>query len=247
MGTDDRPLRAKGFARLAGVTVRTLHHYDRLGLLSPSRRTEAGYRLYGTADLARLHQITTLSLLGIPLKRIGDLLDRRALDLPAALRMQRTLLLERRRRLDEALRLLDRAQTRVGEARDREALLEALEAARMERETNVEWVKGYYTEEQMADLSSRWSPEVQAKAEKDWADLARDVEAALGEDPAGPVAQALADRHQDLIGQFTGGNPQIEENLQRLYADRQSWPSDLPATPWTEAHAEFIRLALAAR
>src|SRR5215475_13944181 len=64
------------FAEKAGVTVRTLHHYDRMGLLKPSGRTEAGYRLYGERDFARLQQIVTLKFIGLPLRQIKDLLDR---------------------------------------------------------------------------------------------------------------------------------------------------------------------------
>lgn len=81
---EDTTYRAREFAQLAGVTVRTLHHYDRLGLLKP-RRAETGYRLYRTGDLER---IVALKFLGIPLKRIGTLLDRGALELPDALRTQ---------------------------------------------------------------------------------------------------------------------------------------------------------------
>jgi DNA-binding transcriptional MerR regulator len=69
--------RVSDFAEKAGVTVRTLHHYDRLGLLKPSGRTEAGYRLYGERDFARLQQIVTLKFIGLPLRQIKDLLDRR--------------------------------------------------------------------------------------------------------------------------------------------------------------------------
>ena len=68
-------LQAQQFAELAGVTVRTLHHYDRLGLLR-ARRTEAGYRVYRESDLERLEQIVALKFVGLPLKRIKTLLDR---------------------------------------------------------------------------------------------------------------------------------------------------------------------------
>src|SRR6059036_742529 len=69
-----RTYRAQEFAELAGVTVRTLHHYDRLGLLKPSYRSDAGYRLYSQSDLARLEQIVVLKFLGLRLKSIGRLL-----------------------------------------------------------------------------------------------------------------------------------------------------------------------------
>ena len=63
------------FAKLAGVTVRTLHHYDRLGLLSPRHRSESGYRLYTNQDMVRLERIMVLRYLGLPLRQIADLLS----------------------------------------------------------------------------------------------------------------------------------------------------------------------------
>ena len=62
-------------ARKTGLTVRTLHYYDEIGLLSPSRRSEAGYRLYGADDVARLQQIMSLRQLGFSLEDIQALLD----------------------------------------------------------------------------------------------------------------------------------------------------------------------------
>jgi DNA-binding transcriptional MerR regulator len=62
------------FAKLSGVTVRALHHYDRLGLLRPKQRSSAGYRLYSDGDFARLEQIVVLKFLGMPLKQIKSLL-----------------------------------------------------------------------------------------------------------------------------------------------------------------------------
>ena len=79
-------------AGLTGVSVRTLHHYDRIGLLRPQQRTAAGYRLYGEQELLRLQQILTLRYLGFPLKRIGELLDRPDFDLAASLRVQERVL-----------------------------------------------------------------------------------------------------------------------------------------------------------
>ena len=104
--------RAKEFANLAGVTVRTLHHYDRLGLLKP-QRAESGYRLYRESDLERLEQIVALKFLGLPLKEIRELLDSAAPDLPAALRMQRSALEEKRRLLDRAIGAIREAEAIV--------------------------------------------------------------------------------------------------------------------------------------
>src|SRR5215212_8737876 len=81
-------------AALAGVTVRTLHHYDRLGLLSPSGRTAAGYRQYAPADLDRLHQVLLYRELGFPLEEVATLLDDPSADPAEHLRRQHRLLRE---------------------------------------------------------------------------------------------------------------------------------------------------------
>jgi MerR family transcriptional regulator, thiopeptide resistance regulator len=62
-------------AQHAGVTVRALHHYDELGLLTPSERTSGGHRLYGAADVERLYRLLALRSLGLPLEEIGPLLE----------------------------------------------------------------------------------------------------------------------------------------------------------------------------
>src|SRR5215217_5827672 len=81
-------------AALAGVTVRTLHHYDRIGLLSPSGRTSSGYRQYAAADLDRLHQVLLYRELGFSLEEVADLLSDDA-DPEAHLRRQHRLLRDR--------------------------------------------------------------------------------------------------------------------------------------------------------
>src|SRR2546430_14898795 len=90
MNKPDEPMyQSNEFARIAGVTVRTLHHYDRIGLLKPSGYTSAGYRLYRKQDLVRLQQIVTLKFIGFPLIQIKDLLNRNSFDLVTALNQQR--------------------------------------------------------------------------------------------------------------------------------------------------------------
>jgi DNA-binding transcriptional MerR regulator len=95
-------------AELAHVTVRALHHYDEIGLLVPSERTEAGYRLYSEGDLERLYQILLYRELGFSLEAIAQVIDGAALARRAALRAQRDLLVEGRRRTDAVIRAVDR-------------------------------------------------------------------------------------------------------------------------------------------
>src|SRR5918912_4063971 len=76
-------------ARMSGVTVRTLHHYDEIGLLRPSERSDAGYRLYSDADLRRLYRVVAFRRLGFALDQIGALLEGdRAADPQALVRAQ---------------------------------------------------------------------------------------------------------------------------------------------------------------
>ena len=96
-------------ARQAGITARALHHYDRIGLLRPGQKTEAGYRLYGRAERERLQEILFLRELDFPLGEIAAILDHPAYDRKEAMRRQRELLLLKRQRLDGLLALLDRA------------------------------------------------------------------------------------------------------------------------------------------
>ena len=79
-------------ARQAGITARALHHYDRIGLLRPGQKTEAGYRLYGRAERERLQEILFLRELDFPLGEIAAILDHPAYDRKEAMRRQRELL-----------------------------------------------------------------------------------------------------------------------------------------------------------
>jgi MerR family transcriptional regulator, thiopeptide resistance regulator len=102
------PWTVHGLATLTGVSVRTLHHYDHVGLLPPARVDANGYRRYGRAELARLQQVLFFRELGFPLARIRQLLDDPGLDAAAAYRDHRRLLVARRERLDGLIAALDR-------------------------------------------------------------------------------------------------------------------------------------------
>ncbi|MFG2060430.1 MerR family transcriptional regulator [Micromonospora sp. NPDC048871] len=94
-------------AKLAGVTVRALHHYDQIGLLSPSGRTAAGYRRYSEADLERLQLVRYYRELGFPLEQIAEILADPAGDRDAHLRRQHELLTVRIKRLQEMVTAIE--------------------------------------------------------------------------------------------------------------------------------------------
>ena len=237
------------FAALAGVTVRTLHHYDRLALLRP-KRTDAGYRLYGIRDLERLEQIVALKFLGLPLKRIKSLLERDTRELCDVLPSQRRALEEKRRRLDQAIGAIRDAERiiRPGEQTDAAVLKKIIEVIEMQ---DADFMNKYYSEETQAKMAERraeWNPELQEQATAAWTALFRDVEAALDEDPASEKAQALAARWSKLVESFTGGDAEVSAGLKKVWADRQNWPATLQqqAAPFMNQKVwEFMGKAMA--
>jgi DNA-binding transcriptional MerR regulator len=220
--------RIQEFATLAGVTVRALHHYDRLGLLKPSGRSRSGYRLYRDSDLVRLEQIVVLKCLGLPLKQIGRLLKRES-PLAETLRRQQHVLAERRRQLDQAIQAIERAERFVQSGRDPDWDVFKTIVREIEMTNSTDWSKKYYTDDAKAKIEERkalWSPELQAEVTKQWTALVADVTAALDEDPAGSTAQALAARWRKLVGGFTGGDPEVQKGLNTMWADKENWPAE---------------------
>ena len=225
--------KAREFAELAGVTVRTLHHYDRLGLLKPRKRSNAGYRLYRIEDLERVEQIVALKFLALPLAEIRQVLDREPLTLAQALARQRLGLLEKRRLLDRAIAAIDEVERAVEQSKPTSALLRRIiEVIEMQNDSN--WMMKYYSPGAQAKIAERaktFTLEMQAEASQAWKDYYRDLAALKGEeDFAGAKAASLAQRHRDLVASFTGDDPEIEAGLRALYKDRPNWPAEM--TSW---------------
>jgi DNA-binding transcriptional MerR regulator len=248
----ERLYKAKEFAERAGVTVRALHLYDRMGLLPPAQRTQSGYRLYGHAELERLEQIVALRFIGFSLQEINELLDAQALPLDVALRMQREIIRRRRGELDRALDAIERAQEAIEAAKSNgaepvwEALRTVIEVMKMEN-GDWSWTKNYYTPEAQAKIDARAAtiPKEQLEAgQRAWTQLIAEVEAAAKtEAPESERAQQLAARWKALVGEFTGGDPQIRDGLNKLWTDRTHWPANLKR-PWSDEADAFIRVAM---
>jgi DNA-binding transcriptional MerR regulator len=241
--------RASAFAQRAGVTVRTLHHYDRLGLLRPSARTQAGYRVYTDCDLVRLEQIVALKFVGFSLQQIAEVLNRNG-DLRTALRTQRELMGSKRLQISCAIEAIAQAENVIGSDNGAgfNALAKIIEV--IEMQDNMQWTDKYYSAEAKAKLARvrEQDPEIARRGEQKWAVLLADVDKAIAEsvDPASERAQQLARRWSELIREFTQGDPEIEKGLQALYSDKQNWPSTFQQ-PFKSAASQFICAAQAAK
>ena len=214
------------FAELAGVTVRALHHYDRIGLLKP-QRSASGARLYGLQDLERLEQIAALKFLGIPLREIKLLLKHGPLTLTDSLSMQREALTEKRIRIDLALVAIEAAEEtiRSGKTTDASILRKIIEVIDMQPEEDT--ARKYYTEQawvERAQLMEHGLAETRQKLLQEWKQLFAEIEAAVDLDPASEAAQALTKRWLLVVDRWYGGKDEYKAGGIEAFKDRLNWP-----------------------
>lgn len=210
-------------AERTGLTVRTLHHYDEIGILSPAGRTAAGYRIYGTAEVERLHRIVSLRQLGFSLDEIAECLERPEYAFPRVLRLQ----LERLdRRVEEMERLREKLQRLVDalEASEDvpvEGFIDSIEAITM--------YEKHYTPEQLEQLEERREivgEERIREVESEWPRLIADVrdEMEKGTEPGHPRVQELVERWNGLLEEFSGGDAGIERAAGRVLQEGLQQP-----------------------
>ncbi len=207
-----RTYRVKDVARLAGVSVRTLHYYDEVGLLTPHGRSAAGYRIYSEDDLLRLQQIVIRRELGFPLEEIRAALDDPGHDPKAALLAQKAELERRAERtrtmlqaIDSALSVLEGHAQRgyVMSTTDMKRLFDGFDPSAHEEEAAHRWGSteafaiakartARYTE-------SDWKT-IKAEQAAVYADLA--AAKAAGRDPSEASVAALVERHRVVIDRW---------------------------------------------
>lgn len=211
-------------ARLVGVSVRTLHHYDRIGLVVPSGRTPADYRLYDDADIERLHQVLTYRELGFGLEQIATLLDDPEVDAMAHLRDQLELLTDR----IEHLRHMVAAVEDMMNAKKQGIQLTAEEQAEI-------FGQNWPGDEYAAEAEQRWgdtdewrqSQERTAKFSKDdWRQIKADTDALeaqlaqglrAGIQPGSTEGNDLAELHRASIEKFYDCSDEMHVNLAEMY------------------------------
>ena len=205
--TRSRTYQVKDAARLAGISVRTLHHYDSIGLLIPGARTAAGYRLYTDADLLRLQQILIGRELGLSLEEIRRALDDPRFDRKAALLDQRERLRERVQQAEAMIRAIDVALDafdghKKGEMK-MEDLFEGFDASRYEDEARRQWGKSEAFVESEKRTRRYTSDDWKAlKAEQ--AAVYDDAYSALkaGQRPSDEAVMDIAERHRLSIDRW---------------------------------------------
>ncbi|MDQ2891221.1 MAG: MerR family transcriptional regulator [Gemmatimonadota bacterium] len=210
------PWKVGELARNTGMTVRALHHYDEIGLLTPSLRSKAGHRLYVRSDIERLQQIHSLRLMGIQLDVAKQLLDGEATSPHKIIEMQLTRLQDQiaaQKRLERRLRALAHHMDSTTPV-TLDELCTTIE--------DMMKIESYFTSEQLDTLEQRRAllgdQKIRA-AESSWAVVIPAVRTAMqnGVDPASPEVLELARQWKELVNEFTGGDPAIASSLRTMY------------------------------
>lgn len=200
-------LKVGELAKRTGLTVRTLHHYDAIGLLRPSARSEAGYRLYHRGDVERLYRIQALRRLDLPLAEVAMLLEGDARDLQSV--------------IDEQVTALERQIEQAAALRNRLEDLRRLLREQEQPELN-EWLS---TLEMMAIYDRYFTPDESARMRKGAREMKQlnDIVATVrglmqrGVPPDAPEAMALAEPWLRLSLHHMGGDPRLMLKLDALH------------------------------
>ena len=203
-----RSFQVKDVARLTGVSVRTLHHYDAIGLLVPAIRTDAGYRVYTEADLLRLQQILIGRELGLSLEEIRRSLDERGFDRTAALLDQRERLRKRVQQTEAMIRAVDAALGSIaGDQKDGEMnmadLFQGFDPSGYEDEARREWgTSDAFVES--TKRTTRYTPDDWKALAAEQAAILDDAYAAMkaGKTPSDAAVMDIAERHRLSIDRW---------------------------------------------
>ncbi|QSQ22902.1 MerR family transcriptional regulator [Pyxidicoccus parkwayensis] len=206
-------MRIGELAKHAGLTVRTLHHYDAIGLLKPSDRTEGGYRIYGQADIARLHSIQAMRQLGLSLEDIGRLLDGGGATLPVIVEQQ---LRAVERQIEQATRLRTRltlilsnlSAGQVPETRDWLASLRLMNT-----------FDKYFSTDELKIIFGNWK-----RISDDMAALMAEVRGVMraGVPPESLEVQPMAHRWMNLMGIWMEGDFDLIRRWGEIYTQDPS-------------------------
>jgi DNA-binding transcriptional MerR regulator len=234
-------------AEMAGVSVRTLHHYDHIGLLKPSRRSEAGYRLYEGQDLLRLQQILFFKELELPLSEIRSILDDPGFDPIRSLESHRQQLRGRMARLARLLNTIDKTIQRLTEDEmtlTDEELYEGFTPEQIERYERE--ARELYDPElvQEAERRVRSMSKAQWNAVKEEGDqVTREIAELADREPGDPGVQALIARHHAWIERFYPAPAELYRGLGQGYAEHPDFRAFYDK--YRPGLADFMQAAMA--
>lgn len=210
-------------ARAARVSIRTLHHYDQIGLLVPSERSEAGYRLYGDAELVRLQQILFYRALGLELAEIRRILKDPKAQVREVLARQRDVLAEQRRRLDAMIAAIESTidNLNAGATMKPETMFDAFNHETYANEAQQRWGETPAWKES-ARRTARYTPQDWARLKQEGHEIYVRLAGLLaqGRPPDDPEVQAAIEAHRAHIERwFYPCSRELHASLGQGYVD----------------------------
>jgi DNA-binding transcriptional MerR regulator len=218
--------RVKEVAAMAGVSVRTLHHYDQIGLLKPESVSDAGYRLYSDRDLARLQQILFFKELGFSLRQTKAIIDNPGFDRVQALKAHRKMLIEQRNRLDRLVETVERTIESVEEGTKMSAkeIFQGFDMAEIEaqrkkyaKEVEERW-GGSEAYEESKRRASAYTADDWARLTKRSAEIYEEFINLMDRSPEDPAVQEVVEKWRQYITEsFYNCTPEILRGLGEMY------------------------------
>jgi DNA-binding transcriptional MerR regulator len=225
------------FAKKTGLTVRTLHYYDEIGILKPSQVTEKGRRYYTERDLVVLQKIVTLKFLGYSLEHIGDILTSEKWDLKESLTIQKKIMLEQKKQIENVIKALDHAVDVVehhGQV-DPSVFITLINGIQMESE-HKKFLKEILDEQKVEQIYST-SDERQREIEKEMVGIMTELNELFGMDADNQQVQQLIDHLIDLMTEVTGGDLSFLEEVAEVELEDEEW---LFPSPFTKEVEEWV-------
>lgn len=237
-------IRVKEVADLVGISVRTLHHYDEIGLLTPKETTKSGYRLYSADDLEMLQQILFFKELGFPLKKIKEVINSPSFDRQEALMLHRKMLLEKRRRLNKMIATIDKTiQHTKGE----------IQMTCKEKFEGFDFSHNPYEQE----ARERWGDEVVDKSNAKVANMSKDEQEAMSKamdsiykeivvlrngSPESKEVQVAIKEWYDFLNNMDNYSLDAFKGLGQMYVDDERFTKNIDK--YGEGLAKFMRDAM---
>ena len=211
----------KEFSKLTNVSVRTLHHYDAIGLLSPSIRLENRYRLYSEEDLLKLERIVALKFFGFNLKQ-GTAMMKHEQDVVTSLKQQQKCLEQQEQHLTQAIELITHiiSDHKPTKPIDWSKIATLIRTYQMTNELHKTWAGQVFSPEQLkqfAELQTKFSEEQLKEYEHRWKVLIEKVKQYISTHPGEPVSPVLAQEWLDLLDEVYGGYPELKDALSLAY------------------------------
>lgn len=239
-------MKVKEVAELTGVSVRTLHHYDEIGLLKPEEVTDSGYRIYSGANLETLQQILFLRELGFSLGKIKEIITDPEYDRNEALALQRRMLVDKRGQLDRMIAVIDQTiRHNKGE----------IHMTDKEKFAGFDFTQGNAYEK---EARQRWGDKAVDSSNAQWKGLSKEDQEKLGQEmndiyfklaslrhlsPESGEAQAAIKLWWEYLNRMGSYSPEVFKNLGQMYVDDERFTKNIDK--FGEGLALFMRDAMA--